>query len=74
MEGLPLFGGLLVVALVMGQSGVTDGLAPWLLGARIVQSSIHLASTIVVAVNVRFTAFAVQLAIGVYWVWALLAR
>ena len=74
VEGLPLFGGLLVAALATGQTGVTDALAPWLLGARIVQSSIHLASTSVVAVNARFTAFAVQLAIGVYWVWALLAR
>jgi hypothetical protein len=26
----------------------------------------------VLAVNVRFTAFAVQMGIGVYWVWALL--
>lgn len=74
VESLPLFGGLLVVALVTGQTSATDALAPWLLGARIIQSSIHLASTSVVAVNARFAAFAVQLAIGVNWVWALLVR
>jgi len=72
VESLPLFGGLLLVALVTGRTGATDPLAPWLLGARVVQSSIHLASTSIVAVNARFTAFMVQVAIAVYWVWVLL--
>lgn len=67
LEGLPIFGGLLVVAIVGGRSGVTDPLATWLLAARLVQSTIHLASTSVWAVNARFTAFAVQMAIAVYW-------
>ena len=74
LEGLPVFGGLLVVALATGRTEVTDFLAPWLLGARVVQSSIHLASMSVVAVNARFTAFAVQIAVAVYWAWALIAR
>ncbi|OHC50857.1 MAPEG family protein [Rhodanobacter soli] len=72
VEGLPVFGGLLLVALVTGRTEVTDALAPWLLGARIVQSGIHLASTSATAVNARFAAFAVQMAIGIYWVWKLL--
>jgi uncharacterized MAPEG superfamily protein len=74
IESLPVFGGLLVVALATNRAGVTDPLAPWLLAARVVQSCIHLASTSVVAVNARFTAFVVQLAIAVWWAWALLAR
>lgn len=74
LEGLPVFGGLLLVALVTGRTGVTDPLAPWLLGARIAQSSIHLASVSVLAVNARFAAFAVQLAIAAYWAWALVIR
>ena len=74
VESLPLFGGLLLVALVTGRTGVTDPLAPWLLGARIVQSSIHLASTSVVAVNARFAAFVVQMALALHWVWALLSQ
>ena len=74
IEGLPVFGGLLVVALATGRPEVTDALAPWLLGARVVQSTIHLASTSVFAVNARFAAFTVQMAIGAYWVWALLAK
>lgn len=72
IESLPVFGGLLVVALVTDRTGVTDALAPWLLGARVIQSGIHLASTSVIAVNARFTAFAVQMGIGVYWTWGLL--
>lgn len=74
LEGIPVFGGLLLVALATGRTDVTDPLAPWLLGARVAQSGIHLASVSVVAVNARFTAFAVQLAIAVYWAWALIAR
>lgn len=72
VESLPVFGGLLLVAIATGRAEVTDTLAPWLLGARIIQSGIHLASTRVIAVNARFTAFAAQMGIGIYWVWRLL--
>lgn len=74
LEGLPVFGGLLLVAIVSGRTGITDPLAPWLLAARLVQSVIHLASLSVVAVNARFAAFAVQVAIAVYWTWGLLTQ
>ncbi len=74
IEGLPIFGGLLVVALVTDRAGVTDPLAPWLLVARFVQSGAHLSSGSNLAVNVRFMAFVVQLAIALYWSWALLFR
>ena len=68
LEGLPIFGGLLLLAAVAGKSAVTDPLAFVLLGARVVQSVIHLASTSAAAVTVRFLAFTVQMAIAVYWV------
>jgi len=67
LEGLPIFGGLLVFALLLDKTTITDSLALWLLAARVVQSVIHLMSTSVVAVSLRFTAFAVQMGIGVYW-------
>ncbi len=67
VEGLPIFGGLLVVALLTDRTSITDPLAPWLLAARIVQSCIHLASLSVMAVNLRFAAFAVQVVIAAYW-------
>jgi len=73
IESFPIFGGLLIVALLTNRAGVTDSLAPWLLVARVLQSSIHIVSTGVLASWLRFLAFAVQVAIAVYWSWALLA-
>jgi len=72
VEGLPIFGGLLVVAIITDRAAITDPLAYPLLGSRVVQSLIHLASSSPAAATVRFTAFAVQLAIGLYWAFQLL--
>lgn len=72
LEGLPVFGGLLVIASLSGQTAITDPLALVLLGARVVQSLIHLASLSVMAVNLRFSAFAAQMLIALYWAFALL--
>ncbi|MDX2202178.1 MAG: MAPEG family protein [Hyphomicrobiaceae bacterium] len=68
IEGLPIFGGLLLAALATGRSSVTDPLAFVLLLARITQSSVHLASLSPTAVTARFCFFAVQLAIAAWWV------
>lgn len=73
LESLPVVAVLLLAAMITDRTAVTDPLAPWLLAARVVQSGVHLASLSVLAVNLRFTAFAVQVAIAVYWTWALLA-
>lgn len=67
VEGLPIFGSLMLIAMVADKTAVTDPLAYALLGARIVQSVIHLCSLSPLAVTLRFSAFAVQIAIGVYW-------
>ncbi len=67
LEGLPIFGGLMVVAVLAGKSHVTDPLAYALVAARIVQSLIHLVSTSSAAVTARFVAFAVQMGIAIYW-------
>ncbi|MDP1954600.1 MAG: MAPEG family protein [Polaromonas sp.] len=74
LEGLPIFGGLMLVAVVAGQSAVTDPLAYTLLGARVLQSIIHLASLSVAAVTMRFVAFAVQMGIAAYWAFLLLTK
>ena len=71
IEGLPIFGGLLALAMMTSRTSVTDPLAFWFLGARITQSIIHLISTSPAAVTFRFTAFAVQMLIGLYWSWRL---
>ena len=67
LEGLPLFGGFMLLAVVAGKPDVTDPLALVLLAARVVQSDIHLVSTSASAVTARFTAFAVQMGIAIYW-------
>jgi uncharacterized MAPEG superfamily protein len=74
IESFPMIGGLLLVAIATSRTGLTDALAPWLLLARVAQSTTHLVSVSVLAVNLRFFFFSAQLAIAVYWTWALLAR
>ena len=72
LEGLPILGGLMLVALATGRSAVTDSLAFALLAARVVQSIIHLISLSPTAVTLRFTAFAIQLVIAIIWSYRLL--
>lgn len=72
LEGLPLFGGIMLAAVVTSNAEITNSLAYIFLGARIIQSLIHLSSLSPLAVTLRFTAFAVQMAIGIYWCYKLL--
>ncbi|OGO78185.1 MAG: MAPEG family protein [Chromatiales bacterium RIFOXYA1_FULL_46_5] len=67
VEGFPIFGGLLIIALITDQTWITDPLSSLFLAARIGQSLAHLISLSIVAVNFRFMFFTVQLAIGLYW-------
>ena len=73
IEGLPVFGGLLVVALATDLNAATDPLAYALLAARVFQSTVHLVATSAAAVTVRFLAVSVQVAIAGWWVVQLLA-
>ena len=72
VEGIPLFGGLMLAAVVTSSTEVTDQLAYVFLGARVIQSVIHLVSLSPIAVTMRFSAFAVQMGIGLYWCYQLL--
>ena len=73
VESLPIFGGLLLVCIATGRESITDPLALWLVAARVAQSSVHVSSLSVMAVNARFAFFAVQMIIAIYWTWSLLA-
>ena len=66
-EGFPIFGGLLLLAIASDTMAITDGLAYILIAARLGQSFIHLVSTSVVAVFIRFGFFLVQVVIALYW-------
>jgi uncharacterized MAPEG superfamily protein len=67
LENLPLQAALLVYAIATGQTALTDPLAPTLLAARLVQSSMHLLSTHPLFVWLRFAAFFGQVLILGWW-------
>lgn len=71
VEGLPIFGSLMAVAIFTQNSSATDQLAYIFLLARIAQSTVHLISTSPVAVTIRFSLFSVQMVIGVVWCYKL---
>ena len=67
-EGFPIFGGLMLLAITIDATAITDGLAMYLLGARVLQALTHLVSTSNIAVQVRFAFFLAQVGIAIYWV------
>jgi len=66
-EFLPFALAALLYAVATESSEVTDGLAYYFLAARLAQSSVHLVSTSVPAVMLRFSLFVVQVSILGYW-------
>ena len=68
VESFALIGGLMLLALATNSATITNGLALLLLVARLAQSITHLISTSVLAVQIRFTFFLVQIVICFYWV------
>jgi len=72
-ENLPIFAALVLAAAVGGHGAVTDGLAHVFLAARLLQSTTHLVSTSVLAVQMRFGFFVVQVVIYIWWAYRLLA-
>jgi len=67
-ENLPLAGAVLLYAIATDQTAITDGLALAFLGARLLQSLTHLASTSRPAVTVRFAFYVVQILILAFWI------
>lgn len=68
VESFAFIGGLMLVALATNSAAITNGLALLLLAARLGQSITHLISTSVLAVQIRFAFFLVQVGICLYWV------
>lgn len=66
-ENLALLIAIPILAIATDKSAATDTLAYWLLGARVLQGTIHLISTSVPAVYLRVSFYSVQLAIIGYW-------
>ena len=70
-ENLPVLTAVLVVAGATDNLAVTDPLALPLVAARLGQSMVHIASTSVPAVLLRFGLYGVQLIILGYWIFRL---
>lgn len=73
-ECFPVVGGLLLLALATGSTEITSSMALIVLGARVVQSSIHVISTSKPAVHLRFAMLLVQLGIAGCWISQLLTK
>jgi uncharacterized MAPEG superfamily protein len=71
-ETLPLFVAIALAASMANKIAVIDPLAMYLLYARIGQSITHVVSTSIMAINVRFALFLVQMVIYAIWVVQLL--
>ncbi len=72
VENIPLMAMVLLSALALGKTAITDPLAIYLLYARIGQSTVHLISTSVPAVMVRGTLYSIQLGISGWFIFKLL--
>jgi uncharacterized MAPEG superfamily protein len=73
-ESFVFTGGVMLLALATNSSVITDPLALWLLAARIGQSTVHILSTSVLAVQIRFTLFVVQVVISGFWLFMLMTK
>lgn len=74
LELLPIVGAVLLAAVVSDHAAITNGLALWLLAARVGQSVVHIISVHhLVIFFARFPLFLVQVAILVYWLIALIS-
>ena len=67
-ESFPFIGGILLYAIASGTTEMTNSLALWLVGARLVQSAIHLISSAPTLAQIRFLFFITQVVISIYWV------
>ena len=67
-ESFPIVGGLLLLAIATNNTAITDGLAYYMIGARVFQSITQLISSSVMAVQIRFAFFIVQIVISIMWI------
>jgi hypothetical protein len=67
-EHFPIFGGLMLFALALDFTHISNQLALYLLAARVLQGVVHLFSTNANAVRVRFAFFLAQYVIAAIWI------
>ncbi|GAB4197431.1 MAG: MAPEG family protein [Wenzhouxiangellaceae bacterium] len=68
-ESFPIYGGILLLAIAMSATAITDSLAYYWLAARLAQNLTHLFSTSNLAVSLRFVFMQIQAVIALYWLY-----
>lgn len=71
LENLPIFAVIVLAAVALEQRALVDGLACWILYARLAQSVVHIAGGGSLFVLVRATFYFVQLGLFFYLLWNL---
>lgn len=74
VESFSFIGGTMLLAIATGASVITDGLALYVLVARLAQSIVHLSSTSNMAIQIRFVFFLIQVVICIYWLYSILMK
>ena len=68
VENLPVFAAIVLSAYALGRPGVADGVASYVLGARLAQSTVHLIGVNHWLVFVRGTLFTIQVVLFLYMI------
>ncbi len=71
VENLPVFAAIVLAASALGRPAVADHLAPYVLYARLAQSTVHLVGVSHWLVFVRGTLFTIQVALFFLMIWQL---
>lgn len=66
IENLPLFVGVVAIAALMNQIAIADGVAAYVLYARVAQGVIHMSGTSFIQIMLRATFFLIQVALIAY--------
>lgn len=72
LENLPIFAAIVVAAQFMGRAALVDGVAAIIVAARMAQIVTHLIGVNHVLVTIRAVFFAIQVALFLYLIFALL--
>ena len=73
VENLPVFAAIVLSAYTLNRPGVADGVAGYVLGARLAQSTVHLIGVSHALVFVRGTLFTIQVLLFLYMIRQLIA-
>lgn len=71
VENIALFAAVVLAAAALGKSAVVDGLAAYVIGARVAQSLVHLIGTSAMLVWIRATLFFIQVGLIGYMAYTL---